>query len=247
MIDFPNVIREKFCGYFMKSWIFPVPSSPPQDVRCTALSSTSLQVSWDSPPDSSLNGILKGYKVMWESTDALAESTKPEMKITNALTVVIHGLEKYMNYSVQVLASTRAGDGVTSSPLYCVTEEDLPEAPANIKAVASSATSVIVSWQPPMKSNGNLTAYNVHIRGLGPESKWHRRALPPYQTSYQAEDLHKRSQYEFTVAAITSVGEGAQTSSVTISPSSEGKKNTKKWSPILIVKLTNFKISSGLN
>ncbi|EFN70076.1 Down syndrome cell adhesion molecule, partial [Camponotus floridanus] len=212
-----------------------VPSSPPQDVRCTALSSTSLQVSWDSPPDSSLNGILKGYKVMWESTDALAESTKPEMKITNALTVVIHGLEKYMNYSVQVLASTRAGDGVTSSPLYCVTEEDLPEAPANIKAVASSATSVIVSWQPPMKSNGNLTAYNVHIRGLGPESKWHRRALPPYQTSYHAEDLHKRSQYEFTVAAITSVGEGAQTSSVTISPSSEVRAAIYSFGTVLVV------------
>ncbi|XP_050450848.1 cell adhesion molecule Dscam2-like isoform X3 [Cataglyphis hispanica] len=212
-----------------------VPSSPPQDVRCTALSSTSLQVSWDTPPDSSLNGILKGYKVMWESTDALAESTKPELKNTNALTVMIHGLEKYMNYSVQVLASTRAGDGVASSPLYCVTEEDLPEAPASIKAVASSATSIIVSWQPPLKSNGNLTAYNVHIRGLGPESKWHRRTLPPYQTSYQAEDLHKRSQYEFTVAAVTSVGEGSQTASVTISPSSEVRAAIYSFGTVLVV------------
>ncbi|XP_029162197.1 Down syndrome cell adhesion molecule-like protein Dscam2, partial [Nylanderia fulva] len=212
-----------------------VPSSPPQDVRCTALSSTSLQVSWDSPPDSSLNGVSRGYKVMWESTDALAESTKPEMKITNALTVMIHGLEKYMNYSVQVLAFTRAGDGVASSPLYCVTEEDLPEAPANIKAVASSASSVIVSWQPPQKSNGNLTAYNVHIRGLGPESKWHRRTLPPYQTNYQAEDLHKRSQYEFTVAAVTSVGEGSQTSSVTISPSSEVRAAIYSFGTVLVV------------
>lgn len=198
-----------------------VPSSPPQDVRCTALSSQSLQVSWDSPPDSSLNGILKGYKVMWENTDALAES-KPEMKITTALTVVIHGLEKYTNYSIQVLASTRAGDGVSSSPLYCVTEEDLPEVPAGVKAVASSATSIIVSWQPPLRSNGNITAYNVHIRALGSEGNWHRRALPPHQTSYQAEDLHKRSQYEFRIAAVTSVGEGPQTPSIAVSPSSEG-------------------------
>ncbi|XP_011345914.1 Down syndrome cell adhesion molecule-like protein Dscam2 isoform X3 [Ooceraea biroi] len=212
-----------------------VPSSPPQDIRCTALSSTSLQVSWDSPPDSSLNGNLKNYKVMWENMDALAESTKPEMKITTALTVVIHGLDKYTNYSVQVLASTRAGDGVASSPLYCVTEEDLPEVPAGVKAVASSATSIIVSWQPPLKSNGNITAYNVHIRGLGPEGKWHRRALPPYQTSYQAEDLHKRSQYEFTIAAVTSVGEGPQTPSITVSPSSEVRAAIYSFGTVLVV------------
>lgn len=184
----------------------------------------SLQVSWESPPDSSLNGILKGYKVMWENTDVLTElSVKPEMKITTALTVVLHSLEKYTNYSIQVLAYTRTGDGVASSSLYCVTEEDLPEMPAAVKAVASSATSIIVSWLPPLKSNGNITSYNVHIRGLGSEGKWHRRALPPYQTSYQAEDLHKRSQYEFTIAAVTSVGEGPQTPSITVSPSSEGK------------------------
>ncbi|KAG5331914.1 DSCL protein, partial [Acromyrmex charruanus] len=212
-----------------------VPSSPPQDVRCTALSSTSLQVSWESPPDSSLNGILKGYKVMWENMDALTESVKPEMKITTALTVGLHGLEKYTNYSIQVLAYTRTGDGIASSPLYCVTEEDLPQVPAGVKAVVSSATSIIVSWQPPLKSNGNITSYNVHIRGLGSEGKWHRRALPPYQTSYQAEDLHKRSQYEFTIAAVTSVGEGPQTPSVTVSPSNEVRAAIYSFGTTLIV------------
>ncbi|XP_039305921.1 Down syndrome cell adhesion molecule-like protein Dscam2 isoform X4 [Solenopsis invicta] len=220
---------------FVASTLEDVPSSPPQDVRCTALSSTSLQVSWESPPDSSLNGILKGYKVMWENTDALTESVKPEMKITTALTVVLHSLEKYTNYSIQVVAYTRTGDGVASSPLYCVTEEDLPEMPADVKAVVNSATSIIVSWQPPLKSNGNITSYNVHIRGLGPESKWHRRALPPYQTSYQAEDLHKRSQYEFTIAAVTSVGEGPQTPSITVSPSSEVRAAIYSFGTTLIV------------
>ncbi|XP_071566444.1 cell adhesion molecule Dscam2 isoform X1 [Temnothorax nylanderi] len=212
-----------------------VPSSPPQDVRCTALSSMSLQVSWESPPDSSLNGILKGYKVMWENTDALTESVKPEMKITTALTVVLHSLEKYTNYSIQVLAYTRTGDGASSSPLYCVTEEDLPEMPAAVKAVVSSATSIIVSWLPPLKSNGNITSYNVHVRGLGPEGKWHRKALQPYQTSYHAEDLHKRTQYEFTIAAVTSVGEGPQTPSIMLSPSSEVRAAIYSFGTTLVV------------
>ncbi|XP_076235762.1 cell adhesion molecule Dscam2 [Calliopsis andreniformis] len=210
-----------------------VPSEPPQDVRCTALSSQSLQVSWYAPPNSSLNGILKDYKVLWENMDALADSIKPEMKITNALTVVIRGLQKYTNYSVQVLASTRVGDGVASPPLYCVTKEDLPEVPAGVKAVVSSATSIIVSWQPPLRSNGNITSYNVHIRG--PEGKQYRRALPPYQTSYQAESLHKRNQYEFSIAAVTSVGEGPQTQPIAISPSNEVRAAIYSFGAMLVV------------
>ncbi|XP_076619182.1 cell adhesion molecule Dscam2 isoform X3 [Colletes latitarsis] len=212
-----------------------VPSSPPQDIRCTALSSQSLQVSWDAPPDSSLNGILKSYKVIWENMDALTESTKPEMKITGTLIVVIHGLEKYTNYSVQVTASTKAGDGVPSAPLYCITEEDLPEVPAGVKAVVSSATSIIVSWQPPLRSNGNITSYNVHILGVDPEGKWYRRALLPHQTSYQAENLHKRKQYEFSIAAVTSVGEGPLTQPIMVSPSSEVRAAIYSFGTVLIV------------
>ncbi|XP_048512285.1 Down syndrome cell adhesion molecule-like protein Dscam2 isoform X3 [Athalia rosae] len=212
-----------------------VPSSPPQDVRCTALSSQSLQVSWDSPPDSSLNGVLKGYKVIWESMDNFVASSKSETKITTGLTVVMHGLEKYTNYSVQALAYTRAGDGVASSPLYCLTEEDLPEMPAAVKAVASSATSIMVSWQPPIRANGIITSYNVHYRAVGPEGEWYRRTLVPQRTSYEAENLHKRNQYEFVVAAVTSVGEGTHTASIILGPSVEVRAAIYSFGMVFVV------------
>lgn len=165
--------------------------------------------------------------------DVLMETVKSETKITNAHTVVLSGLEKHMNYSVQVLAFTRAGDGVISAPLYCVTEEDLPEVPAGVKAVATSATSIIVSWQPPLRTNGIIISYNVHIRAVGPEGKWFRRALQPHQTYYQAENLHKRNQYEISIAAVTSVGEGERTPSIIVSPSSEGLYSNYKLSNVV--------------
>lgn len=43
---------------------------------------------------------------------------------TTDLTIVLSGLRKFTNYSVQVLAFTRIGDGVESKPIYCQTEED---------------------------------------------------------------------------------------------------------------------------
>lgn len=38
--------------------------------------------------------------------------------------MVISGLKKFTNYSIQLLAYTRVGDGILSKPTYCQTEED---------------------------------------------------------------------------------------------------------------------------
>lgn len=38
--------------------------------------------------------------------------------------VALKGLEKFTNYSIQVLAYTQAGDGVRSNVLYIQTRED---------------------------------------------------------------------------------------------------------------------------
>lgn len=43
-------------------------------------------------------------------------TTKPSLEL--------EGLEKYTNYSIQVLAFTRAGDGVRSDQIYTRTKED---------------------------------------------------------------------------------------------------------------------------
>lgn len=47
-----------------------------------------------------------------------------ETRKTTALTTVITGLSKFTNYSLQVLAYTKVGDGVLTAPTYCQTGED---------------------------------------------------------------------------------------------------------------------------
>lgn len=47
-----------------------------------------------------------------------------ENRKTTALTTVLTALRKFSNYSIQVLAYTRMGDGVMSQPIFCHTEED---------------------------------------------------------------------------------------------------------------------------
>ena len=46
-----------------------VPSMPPEGVKCTALSSQSLQVVWQPPPQTHSNGIIQGYKIIYDTQD----------------------------------------------------------------------------------------------------------------------------------------------------------------------------------
>lgn len=50
--------------------------------------------------------------------------TTGEVKRTPSSETYLHGLYKYTNYSIKVLAYTGAGDGILSAPIFCTTEED---------------------------------------------------------------------------------------------------------------------------
>lgn len=103
-----------------------VPSVAPEHIRCAPLTSQSLQISWQPPPQQHTNGLLQGYKVNFEyvSDSMGTENDEMDTRKTTESTIVLTGLRKFTNYSVQVLAYTRIGDGVFSAPIHCKTEED---------------------------------------------------------------------------------------------------------------------------
>lgn len=103
-----------------------VPSAPPQNVACAALTGQNIQVTWKPPPSDKVHGVVQGYKLLYEAASGAAASNSQigrETKISQALSTVLHALSPYTNYTVQVMAYTRAGDGVGSSPVTCTTEE----------------------------------------------------------------------------------------------------------------------------
>lgn len=103
-----------------------VPSMAPDDVRCSALTSQSLQVSWQPPIAEHTNGLLQGYKLNFEyiSDTFTDNNAEVETRKTTALTIVLTGLKKHTNYSIEVMAYTRMGDGISSKTVFCHTEED---------------------------------------------------------------------------------------------------------------------------
>ncbi|XP_017789057.1 PREDICTED: Down syndrome cell adhesion molecule-like protein Dscam2 [Habropoda laboriosa] len=189
-----------------------VPSMPPKDVRCAALTSQSLQVSWQPPPNTQSNGIIQGYKLHYEPilADIWRSVDEMEVRKTSALTTVLTGLRKYTNYTIQVLAFTRVGDGIPTTVTYCQTEEDVPGCPADIKVVVSSPQALFISWLPPLEPNGIITKYNLYTRIVdGREELNHgKRTLPATSTYFEATDLQQHVEYQFWVTGSTRVGEG---------------------------------------
>ncbi|XP_025156473.1 Down syndrome cell adhesion molecule-like protein Dscam2 isoform X5 [Harpegnathos saltator] len=200
------------CEPLLTQTLEDVPSMPPDDVRCAALTSQSLQVSWQPPPNTHSNGIIQGYKLNYEPilADAWRGVDEMEMRKTSTLTAVLAGLRRYTNYTIQVLAYTRVGDGVPSATIYCQTEEDVPGSPADIKVVVSSPQALFISWLPPLEPNGVITKYNLYTRVMdGREELNHgKKSLPSTSTYFEATDLQQHVEYQFWVTGSTRVGEG---------------------------------------
>ncbi|XP_041449105.1 LOW QUALITY PROTEIN: Down syndrome cell adhesion molecule-like protein Dscam2 [Drosophila obscura] len=197
------------------------PSQPPSDTSCTTLTSQTIRVSWVSPPLESANGVIKTYKVVYAPSDEWYDETKRHYKKTASSDTVLHGLKKYTNYTMQVLATTAGGDGVRSTPIHCQTEPDVPEAPTDVKALVMGNAAILVSWRQPAQPNGIITQYTVYSKAEGAETETKTQKVPHYQMSFEASELEKNKPYEFWVTASTTIGEGQQSKSIVAMPSDQ--------------------------
>ncbi|XP_043801752.1 Down syndrome cell adhesion molecule-like protein Dscam2 isoform X4 [Apis laboriosa] len=195
-----------------------VPEQPPHDTTCTTLTSQTIRISWMSPPLSAANGVITGYKVIYGPSDTWYDENTKDTKITSSSETILHGLKKYTNYSMQVLAFTSGGDGVKSAPIHCQTEQDAPEAPIAIKALVMSSESILVSWRPPSQPNGVITQYTVYTKADNAEEPTSQK-VPPNQLTHEASELDKTRRYDFWVTASTNIGEGEASKIVALAPS----------------------------
>ncbi|CAG5122899.1 unnamed protein product, partial [Candidula unifasciata] len=189
-----------------------VPSQPPEGVQASALSSDSIKVAWSPPPLFTLHGILQGYKILYKPVRLDEDESDANFQTSSQLEIVLFGLEKFTNYSIQVLAYTRKGEGVRSTSVYVRTREDVPDAPANIKALATNDSAIMVSWTPPTRPNGVLTKYSLYFNNQSsPEVEDVVIDLPPNVTHYIMGGLSRGGEYAFRASASTVMGEGRTT------------------------------------
>ncbi|KAM7409594.1 hypothetical protein PAMA_001195 [Pampus argenteus] len=199
------------------------PSAPPQDIKCSSTSSTTLLVSWRPPPLKSQNGDLVGYKVRYQVVglsedgsddgEAMEEPTVPVTEVQ----VQLQRLEKWTQYRITVSAVNVIGEGPESEFYICRTDEDVPGGPPRrVEVEVLNSTALKVMWRSltPGKQHGQIRGYQVHyVRVENGES----RGLPLIKDVMLADaqemvigGLKPDTTYSITVAAYTTKGDGAR-------------------------------------
>uniref|UniRef100_A0A8B9HY71 Down syndrome cell adhesion molecule b n=1 Tax=Astyanax mexicanus TaxID=7994 RepID=A0A8B9HY71_ASTMX len=194
-----------------------VPSRPPENVVTTATTPETISLSWSALPKEALNGMLLGYRVIYWANLLDGELGEIKNVTTGKPSLELENLEKYTNYSIQVLAFTRAGDGVRSEQIYTRTKEDVPGPPAGVKAAAASASVVFVSWLPPLKLNGIIRKYTVFCSNPYPTVISEFEAAPDVYFR-RVTNLNQNWKYSIWVVAVTAAGRGNASEIITVEP-----------------------------
>ncbi|GFO26464.1 neogenin [Plakobranchus ocellatus] len=189
------------------------PSEPPQNFTLEVSSSSSLTVRWQPPPLAAQNGIITGYKIRRRRKgDKQGGETFTTAGDRN--TYALKDLRRGTEYQVRVAAMTANGTGPNTHWASAATfREDLdesraPDQPAGLTTIAK-ATSIDVSWIPPLPSSnilvrGYILGYGLRIPDVfridfGPEVRHHK-----------IENLSPNNLYVISIQAVNQRGPSPQ-------------------------------------
>ncbi|XP_022810552.1 protein sidekick-2-like isoform X4 [Stylophora pistillata] len=188
------------------------PTAPPSNVEGQSLSSKSISVTWDEVPQADQNGIITSYNISYHS---LMENHRNSTAVDYpGRQVNLTGLKEFVNYSITVFASTKIEDGPASDPVYVKTAEDKPSAaPLNVRGHNTSSTSILVEWDdvPAFDQNGIITRYTIFYRSQTEGDNGSAQAGPDNRQK-ELTDLRKYVNYNITIRASTSKGDGPDSS-----------------------------------
>uniref|UniRef100_A0A8C4UAY8 Phosphatidylinositol phosphatase PTPRQ n=1 Tax=Falco tinnunculus TaxID=100819 RepID=A0A8C4UAY8_FALTI len=189
-----------------------VPDSAPENITYRNISSMEIELSFFPP--SIPNGIIQTYTIYLKRTNG----TEERVINTTLLTLRITDLKKYTEYTVEVSASTTMGEGLRSSPLCILTDEDAPSSPPESLSIKQlSGVTVKLSWKPPLEPNGIILYYTVYVW-----NKMSKRSVNVTETSLQFTDLENNYEYSTYLTASTRFGDGNIKSDTIIFRTSEG-------------------------
>ncbi len=165
---------------------------------------TTASVTWTAPASNG-GAAITGYVV----TPYIGSTAQTAQTFNNtATTETVTGLTNGTAYTFKVAAINSVGTGAQSTASNAVTPATVPGAPT-IGSVTSSNASVAVSWTAPASNGGAaITGYVVtpYIAGVAQTAQTFNNTA----TTETVTGLTNGTAYTFKVAAINSVGTGAQ-------------------------------------
>ncbi|ETE64613.1 Neogenin, partial [Ophiophagus hannah] len=190
----------------------PLPSAP-RDVVASLVSTRFIKLTWRTPA-SDPQGDNLTYSVFYtkelSNRERVENTSHPgEMQVT------IQNLMPEAVYIFRVVAQNKHGAGESSVPLKVATQPEvqLPGPAPNIRAYATSPTSITVTWGTPLSGNGEIQNYKLYYMEKGMENE---QDIDVGGLSYTIIGLRKYTEYSFRVVAYNKHGPGVSTQDVVI-------------------------------
>ncbi|XP_010628261.1 neural cell adhesion molecule L1-like protein isoform X1 [Fukomys damarensis] len=215
------------------------PDSAPMVHSVDVINSTLVKVTWSKIPKDRVHGHLKGYQINWWKTKSLLDG-RTHPKEVNILRFsgqrnygMVPSLDAFSEFHLTVLAYNSKGAGPESDPYIFQTPEGVPEKPTFLKVIKVDKDTATLSWERPMKLNGNLTGYLLQyqiINGTDEIGELNEiNITTPSKSTWHLSNLSATTKYKFYLRACTSKGCGKPVTEETAT-SGEGSKGIRKIS-----------------
>ncbi|XP_064123363.1 neogenin isoform X7 [Loxodonta africana] len=190
----------------------PLPSAP-RDVVASLVSTRFIKLTWRTPA-SDPHGDNLTYSVFY-TKEGIARERVENTSHPGDMQVTIQNLMPATVYIFRVMAQNKHGSGESSAPLRVETQPEvqLPGPAPNIRAYASSPTSIIVTWETPLSGNGEIQNYKLYYMEKGTDKE---QDVDVASHSYTINGLKKYTEYSFRVVAYNKHGPGVSTQDVAV-------------------------------
>ncbi|NXA30355.1 DCC protein, partial [Ibidorhyncha struthersii] len=213
--------------------------SAPRDVVPVLVSSRFVRLSWRPPAEA--RGSIQTYTVFF-SRDGVNRERAVNTSQSGTLQLTVGNLKPEETYTFRVVAYNEWGPGESSQPVKVATQPELqvPGPVENLRAVSTSPTSILVSWDPPAYANGPVQGYRLFCTetATGREQNVEVDGL-----SYRLEGLKKFTEYTLRFLAYNRYGPGVSTEDVTVTTLSDVPSAMPQNVSLEVVNSRSIKVS----
>ncbi|XP_026979357.1 neogenin isoform X11 [Sagmatias obliquidens] len=190
----------------------PLPSAP-RDVVASLVSTRFIKLTWRTPA-SDPHGDNLTYSVFY-TKEGIARERVENTSRPGEMQVTIQNLMPATVYIFRVMAQNKHGSGESSAPLRVETQPEvqLPGPAPNIRAYATSPTSITVTWETPLSGNGEIQNYKLYYMEKGTDKE---QDVDVSSHSHTINGLKKYTEYSFRVVAYNKHGPGVSTQDVAV-------------------------------
>nr|XP_054407859.1 contactin-3 isoform X3 [Pongo abelii] len=190
------------------------PTVAPSQVSANSLSSSEIEVSWNTIPWKLSNGHLLGYEVRYWNGGGKEESSSKVKVAGNETSARLRGLKSNLAYYTAVRAYNSAGAGPFSATVNVTTKKTPPSQPPGNVVWNATDTKVLLNWEQvkAMENESEVTGYKVFYRT---SSQNNVQVLNTNKTSAELL-LPIKEDYIIEVKATTDGGDGTSSEQIRI-------------------------------